>query len=87
MFTYYYLNDVLHAKIDDVDFLTDAQKESYKNDITDAICNSFIPGVKSLYDGLKDCVGKLSEESEGYWSVYEDGKALYEMDMKELLGL
>ena len=85
--TYYYLNDVLHAKIDDVDFLTDAQKESYKNDITDAICNSFIPGVKALYDSLKDCVGKLSEESEGYWSVYEDGKALYEMDMKELLGL
>ena len=84
---YYYLNDVLHAKIDAVDFLTDSQKESYKNDITDAICNSFIPGVKALNDGLTECTGKLNAEDEGYWAVYEDGKTLYEMEMQQLLGL
>ena len=85
--TYYYLNDVLHAKIDAVEFLSNDQKASYKNDITDAICNSFIPGVKALYDGLKDCTGNLESENEGYWAIYENGKTLYEMDMKDLLGL
>ena len=84
---YYYLKDVLCGKIDKLDFLSDSQKESYKNDLIDAICNSFIPGVKALDEGLKDCLGLLEEGKEGYWSVYENGVDLYKMELEDLLGL
>ena len=84
---YYYLQNVLCAKIDGLDFLSSEQKENYKNSIIEAFENSFIPGVKALRDGLKECKGKLAKEDEGYWAAYEDGKDLYLLELDSLLGL
>ena len=85
--SYYYLYDIFCAKIDGLEFLNDNQKESYKNDIKDAINNSFIPGIKALKEGLETCKGKLDKEDEGYWATYENGADLYQMELENLLGL
>ena len=84
---YYYLQNVLCSKIDDLDFLNDDQKANYKNSIAEAFAESFIPGVKALKEGLAKCKGKLAKEDEGYWAAYEDGKDLYLLDLQSLLGL
>lgn len=83
----YYLKDILFEKIDGVDFLNEDEKTSYKNQIADAIKNCFIPGTQELYDGLEEYIGKLAEEDEGYWSTYENGMALFELELEDLLGL
>ncbi len=83
----YYLKDILNEKIDGLDFLDDSQKESYKNQIANAIAECFVPGVQELYDGLESYIGKLAKEDEGYWAAYENGKALYELELEDLLGL
>ena len=84
---YYYLKDVLSAKVDSVEFLTDAQKTEYKNQISKEINDSFIPGVKALKEGLEKSLGKLEEGKEGYWSTYEKGKDIYLLELNNLLGL
>ena len=82
----YYLKDILYAKIDAVDFLTTAQKSSYKAEIATAISQDFITGVEGLYDGLEGYLGILAEEDEGYLASYENGKELYVLDLGKLLG-
>jgi uncharacterized protein (DUF885 family) len=83
----YYLKDILHTKIDSLSFLDDAQKTDYKNQVTSAITNSFMPAIKELYDGLEQYKGKLTKENEGYWSKYEHGKEMYLLELEDLLGL
>lgn len=82
----YYLEEVLHEKISKLDFLTDEAKESYKQQITDAINDYFMVGVQELYDGLETFIGKVSKEEEGYWATYESGKELYKLTLEDLLG-
>lgn len=82
----YYLEDVLHEKISKLDFLTDEAKASYKQQITDAINDCFMVGVQELYDGLEAFIGKVAKEDEGYWTIYENGKELYELTLEDLLG-
>ena len=83
----YYLTDVINAKIDSLTFLNDEEKASYKNQVTTEIENSFMVGVKALYDGLEQYIGLLPEEEEGYWAAYENGKELYLINLQSLLGL
>jgi uncharacterized protein (DUF885 family) len=83
----YYLEAILNTKIDSLDFLTSDEKAEYKNQLSDAITNSFFPGVQELYDGLESHLGKLAAEDEGYWSVYEKGKEMYLLELQDLLGL
>ena len=82
----YYLEDILHAKVDALSFLDDAAKESYKTQISTAISSSFFPGVQELYTGLEGCLGLLETEDEGYWAVYEQGKEMYLLELNDLLG-
>ena len=82
----YYLKDILNEKIDGLAFLSAESKESYKSQIADAISNCFIVGVEGLYNGLETHLDKLAQEDEGYWSVYENGKVLYELELEDLLG-
>ena len=84
---YYYLQNVLCAKIDTLTFLTDDQKANYKNSLIEAFDECFIPGVKALKEALETCKGKLATEDEGYWASYEDGQDLYLLDLQSLLGL
>ena len=83
---FYYLQNVLCTHIDNVDFLSSEQKENYKNTITEAFAECFIPGVEALKEGLVACKGKLEGE-EGYWASYEDGKDLYLLELESLLGI
>ena len=83
----YYLEDILHTKIDGLSFLNDDQKTSYKEQVTTAITNSFMPAVTELYNGLEAYKGKLAEENEGYWTTYESGKEMYMLELQDLLGL
>jgi len=83
----YYLEDILLEKIDNLEFLSDSQKESYKEQVTKAINDCFMVGVQELYDGLKQYSGKLAEEDQGYWATYEDGKEMYILQLENLLGL
>ena len=82
----YYLEDVLVQKIDGLSFLTDDQKAEYKKQVSDGIKDCFMVGVQSLYDGLSEFLGKVSKEQEGYWSIYENGKTLFELSLEDLLG-
>lgn len=82
----YYLVDILNYKVDGLTFLTDGQKTDYKKQIADAVDNNFMPGVKTLYEGLNKFIGTVEEANEGYWAVYENGKDLYEMSLADLLG-
>ena len=84
----YYLEGILHTKIDGLSFLTTEQKADYKNQVSTAITNSFFPGVQELYDGLEAYLGKLATEDEGYWASYEaKGKEMYLLELQDLLGL
>ena len=83
----YYLKAILSFKIDNLDFLTAEEKTSFKNQIADAIKNHFVPGVTELYNGLEAYLDKLPAENEGYWSVYENGKEMYVLELMDLLGL
>ena len=82
----YYLKDILHEKVEAVDFLTEEQKDSYQAQISTAISNSFITGVQGLYDGLDEFLGLLPEDQEGYLASYENGQAVYLEQLQRLLG-
>lgn len=83
----YYLVDVLAAKIDELTFLNDAQKEEYKATIATEMEDSFMAGVKALNEGLSEYKGLLEKEEEGYWAKYDNGKEMYSNSLNSLLGL
>ncbi|MBQ8293583.1 MAG: DUF885 family protein [Bacilli bacterium] len=82
----YYLVDVISQKIDKLSFLDDAAKADYKAQVAKEMKDSFMVGVKALYDGLEKFLGKVAKEDEGYWAKYEKGKELYVLTLKDLLG-
>ena len=83
----YYLKDILCEKIDGLSFLTDEKKTSYKEQVATGIKDYFIVGVQDLYDGLKEYMGKLSKEDEGYYAKYENGKDMFIFELEDLLGI
>ena len=83
----YYLVDVFGEKIDKLSFLNEEQKTEYKKVISDEMKNSFMVGVQELYDGLGSYLGKLDSKDTGYLSTYENGKELYVLNLKSLLGI
>lgn len=82
----YYLVDILSQKIDKLEFLTDEQKEDYKNQVASAMVDYFMVGVQQLNDGLEKFIGKISASEEGYWAKYEKGQELYVLTLENLLG-
>lgn len=86
--TKYYLYDVLSNKVDNCTFIEDTAKATYKNRITDALTNNFLPSVKALSTGLAEFKGKLAESDEGYYSQYgEKARVLYELQLEDRLGI
>lgn len=84
----YYLADVLDDRIDELEFLTSEEKETFKSQIRSDIQTKFMPAVETLYEGLEPYLGKLAAEDEGYWAAYgEEGKADYLAELQGLLGL
>lgn len=82
----YYLVDFINAKIDAVSFLTDEEKTNYKDQVTKGFEDCFFVGVQDLYNGLEQYLGVLASADEGYLKTYENGKTLYELELKRLLG-
>ena len=82
----YYLKNILTEKINKLEFLDDAKKADYSEQVSNAIKNHFIPGVQELYDGLDEFKGKLTG-SEGYWAVYDQGKEKYLLRLNDLIGV
>lgn len=83
----YYLADTLCDRVDAVSFINDSDKEKYKEEIKNAMTNSYFPAVQELYDGLASYLNKLSSSKEGYWSKYANGKELYINELQGLLGI
>ena len=82
----YYLEGVIGRNIDACEFLDDAKKTSYKQEIAKCFNDYFFPAFADLADDLEALKGKCSEE--GYLSAYGDaGKELYKYQLKHLLGL
>ncbi len=85
--SHYYLQDVLGAKVDAVEFLDATKKTNYKNQIATALAENFMNGVQALYEGVESFVGTLDAADEGYWASYEDGADLFQLELERLLGL
>lgn len=83
----YYLVNIIGARIDAVDFLTEEQKAAYKAQVATEMEESFMVGVKALYDGLEEFLGKLSKSDEGYLTAYENGQEYYLLQLEGLFGL
>lgn len=82
----YYLTQYLQNKIDQCEFLDESKKTNYKDQIKNAMQNSFMPAHETLANGLQQYKGKST--TEGYWASYGDlGKELYQNDLKSLLGI
>ncbi len=80
----YYLLEDLENKIKATTFLTLEEKNSYCLELELAFKNDYLAGVQILHDGLEDQKRHLEE---GYWSIYDGGKELYQNQLKGLLGL
>lgn len=85
--TEYYLYTYFKNTLDAVTFLDDAKKTQYYQEISDALTNDFLPGVKALNDGLDVYYGtNTSTELTYYMSYGEAGKEAYELALEDLLG-
>lgn len=81
----YYLVQVLSEKINELSFLSNEEKSSYAKLVEEKIEASFMTGVLNLKNGLLECKGSITEE--GYWAISSSGKELYELELKDLLGI
>lgn len=84
--TSYYLIQYLKNKFNECTFLDENQKSTYCNLVDSHFTNYFFPAFKSLSEGLVAYKGNCTEE--GYFYTYgEKGKAQYEFDLRNRLGL
>ncbi|MDE6242023.1 MAG: DUF885 domain-containing protein [Anaeroplasmataceae bacterium] len=81
----YYLLEVLKTNINSSSVIDKAAKQDSISRLTSAFEESFIPGVEALRDGIQNYKGLATKE--GYWNIYENGKKVYELELKDLLGL
>lgn len=82
----YYLNDILANKVDATEFLSDEEKADFKSRIKTALDNEFVRGITFLNEKLPTFIKDVAPE-EGYWAIYENGKDLFELELKNLLGI
>ena len=82
----YYLEGVISRNIDACEFLDDAKKTSYKQEIAKCFNDYFFPSFTDFAADLVGLKGKCT--TEGYLSAYGDlGKEFYKYQLKYLLGL
>lgn len=83
----YFLIELLCNKINSVDFIDDAKKSEYIEQLKDAFENYYFPGLVILKDGLEPLKGHIvKEEDEGYWAKYEDGADRYLKKLRSNIG-
>ena len=84
----YYLYDIADNKIDNAAFLSQEKKTAYKQVFKTAIQENYMSGVKALYDGLEDYVGKAETVHKSYLaSAGAAGRAYYEWLFRQKTGI
>ncbi|MDE6201284.1 MAG: DUF885 domain-containing protein [Clostridiales bacterium] len=84
----FYLYALADKKIDDAEFLNEASKTQYKSDYKRALDESYMEGVKALYDGLDEYTGKVTKVEQSYLaSAGAAGKAYYEWLFRQKTGI
>ncbi|MDE6029057.1 MAG: DUF885 domain-containing protein [Clostridiales bacterium] len=84
----FYLYEVAANKIDSAEFLNESTKAEYKAEYKAAIHDKYMAGVKSLYDGLENYVGKAKNPKKSYLaSAGLAGEAYYEWLFRQKTGI
>lgn len=84
----FYLYELADKKIDDAEFLNESTKNEYKSEFKAAIHDKYMAGVKTLYDGLEDYVGKAKNPKKSYLAAAGNaGKAYYEWLFRQKTGI
>lgn len=88
-----FLVPVINNKIDTCDFLTDAEKEEYKQKNTTMVTENFVAAYTYLRNELEKMLGREDlvvlengEEYIGSYAQMENGKEYYELLLQESLG-
>ena len=84
----YYLYDIADNKIEKAEFLSPEKKTEYKKSFKAAIHDEYMAGVKTLYDGLENYVGKAERATKSYLaSAGAAGRAYYEWLFRQKTGI
>lgn len=84
----FYLYELIDKKLDAAEFLTSAEKASYKQRFEKSLTDNFMAGVHTLADGLDEYKGNVIDFDKSYLAAYgEKGKAYYEWQFKRSAGL
>ncbi|MDE6302547.1 MAG: DUF885 domain-containing protein, partial [Clostridia bacterium] len=84
----YYLYAFVDNKLDGATFLSDSARTRYKAEYKNALTYSFMEGVRSLYNGLETCKGRVTDTNKSYLAAYgEVGRAYYEWSFMNKTGM
>ncbi|NBK98300.1 MAG: DUF885 family protein [Erysipelotrichia bacterium] len=76
-----YILEATFHKIDELTFIDDHKKSTYKTDIQNAFTNTFMPAWLTLENDLSSV--KISKKGEGELASYKEGKTYYLEMLKE----
>lgn len=82
----YNLIKTLENKMQQLDFINESEIEYYCTQIERAFKENYFNAVDSLNNGIKLYLNKYTGQTEGYWSLYQDGAKLYKLELENLLG-
>ena len=84
----YYLYAYVGNKLEDATFLSESARARYKSEYKNALTYSFMEGVRSLYNGLETCKGRVTDTNMSYLAAYgEVGRAYYEWSFMNKTGM
>lgn len=84
----YYLYSVINTKLDKAEFLSDAERQSYKAEYSAAVTDKFMNGVHDLSVGLDTYKGNVEVTQKSYLAAYGSaGKAYYKWLFQEKTGM
>lgn len=80
----HYLIDSFNLRLEETDFLTEEEKESYRAENEDLVRNTLIPAYGYLADELAGLKG--SSENDAGLCYFEDGREFYELLVRDSTG-
>lgn len=80
----HYLIDSFNLRLEETDFLTEEEKESYRAENEDLVRNTLIPAYGYLSDELAGLKG--SSENDAGLCYFEDGREFYELLVRDSTG-
>ena len=80
----HYLIDSFNLRLDETDFLTDEEKESYRKENADLVQNTMIPAYGYLVEELAKLKG--TGENDAGLCYFKDGREFYELLVRDSTG-